>query len=80
MENFEEVVSRIPEQWRRFTPAFGDTFCSQEKLKELQQLFERNGHLTPGYQRKLAQTSEQVQLCIALRGRGEALFQTLSAQ
>ena len=72
-ENFAGVVGKIPEQWRRFTPLFGSTFCDQDKLQELQQLFERYGDSTPGYQRTLAQTEEQIQLCIALRGHGEAL-------
>jgi aminopeptidase N len=77
-DNFVAVVNKIPEQWRRFTPSFGSTFCNREKLKGIQQLFERHGDLAAGYQRSLAQTDEQIQLCMALRERGQAFAGILS--
>jgi aminopeptidase N len=78
-DNFAVVIARIPEQWRRFTPALGSSFCSKKRLKELQQLFASHGDLVPGHKRRLAQTEEQIQLCMALRERGEALTRTLSS-
>jgi len=75
--NFEKVVEKIPEQWRRQTPAFARAFCDEEKLGQVQQLFKQHGKLAPGYQRSLAQTEEQIQLCMALREKGEALVGAL---
>jgi aminopeptidase N len=78
-DNFAEVVAKLPEQWRRHTPRFGRTFCGPEKQQELRQLFEDNGDLVAGYAQILAQTEEQIQLCIGLRERGQAFSQALSA-
>lgn len=76
-QNFDKVVNKIPEQWRRQTPAFARAFCDEEKLGQVQQLFRQHGHLAPGYQRSLAQTQEQIQLCMALKEKGEVLIGTL---
>lgn len=80
VENFVAVVDKIPEQWRRFTPVFGNAFCDADKLEEVRQLFKLHGGLAPGYQRSLAQTEEQIQLCMALRERGQAFADTLTVQ
>ena len=80
VENFVAVVDKLPEQSRRFTPFFSITFCDGDKLEEVQQLFKQHGELVPGYQRGLAQTEEQIQLCMALRERGQAFARTLTAQ
>ena len=77
--NFPAVLEKIPEQWRRQTPAFARAFCDKKALGEVQQLFAEHGELAPGYQRSLAQTEEQIQLCMALRDKGEALIGTLNA-
>ncbi|WP_091387411.1 M1 family metallopeptidase [Microbulbifer marinus] len=76
-QNFPQVVDKIPAQIRRHTPSFARAFCSEEKLGELQKLFKQHGKLTAGYQRSLAQTEEQIQLCMALKDKGEALVQSL---
>jgi aminopeptidase N len=76
--NFAAIVGKVPDQWRRFTPRFGNVFCSADKLAEVRRLFERNGNLVPGHQRSLAQTEEQIQLCMALRERGQLLASALS--
>ncbi|WP_193162480.1 M1 family metallopeptidase [Microbulbifer hainanensis] len=73
-QNFPAVLKKIPDQWRRQTPAFASHFCNKEKLGELQQLFKQYGDQAPGYQRSLSQTEEQINLCIALRDKGEALI------
>jgi aminopeptidase N len=80
VENFAAVINNIPEQWRRFTPRFGASFCDTGQLEELRQLFETHGNLAIGYKRNLAQTEEQIQLCMSLRKRGQALTGTLIAQ
>jgi len=80
VENFVAVVDKLPEQSRRFTPFFSITFCDGDKLEEVQQLFKQHGELVPGYQRSLAQTEEQIQLCMALRERGQAFAGTLTAR
>ncbi|MBB3063303.1 M1 family metallopeptidase [Microbulbifer rhizosphaerae] len=72
-QNFPQVVDKIPEQWRRHTPAFARAFCDADQLGEVQRLFADLGKLAPGYQRSLAQTEEQIQLCMALRERGLGL-------
>jgi alanyl aminopeptidase len=77
-ENFEAVLNKVPEQWRRNTPAFANAFCDKEKLQQLQQLFARNGKKAAGHQRSLAQAEEQIQLCIAQREKGQALLQSLT--
>ncbi|MFC6633373.1 M1 family metallopeptidase [Microbulbifer taiwanensis] len=76
-QNFAQVVKKIPEQWRRQTPAFARAFCDEEKLGQVQQLFRKYGDQAPGYQRSLAQTEEQIQLCMALKEKGEVLLGAL---
>ncbi|WP_305080530.1 M1 family metallopeptidase [Microbulbifer guangxiensis] len=75
--NFSAVVKKIPAQWRRRTPSLASSFCEPEKLTQLQKLFEQHGKLTPGYQRRLDQTGEQIQLCIAQNEQGKALVNAL---
>jgi len=79
-DNFPAFVDRIPEQWRRFTPALGSGFCSVDRLAELQRLFALHGDLAPGHERRLAQAEEQIGLCLALRDRGQALIEAWSAR
>lgn len=80
VENFVAVVNKMPEQWRRYAPTFGDAICDEDGLGELQQLFKNNGDLIAGYQRSLAQTEERIQLCMALRQRGIAWADALAIQ
>ena len=72
--NFPAVLDKIPEQRRRLTPTFARDFCDTEKLAEARQLFSRYGPDVPGHERYLAQTEEQIQLCMALRDKGRALL------
>ncbi|MBT8092477.1 MAG: M1 family metallopeptidase [Gammaproteobacteria bacterium] len=78
MKNFAAVVDKIPDQWRRRTPGFGSTFCGANKRNELRQLFGQHAALAPGFERSLAQTDEQIQLCMALSERGRSLLDTIS--
>lgn len=74
---FPAVLEKIPGQWRRQTPAFARNFCDGDRLEEVQALFRQHGKLAPGYQRSLAQTEEQIQLCMALKEKGEGLVAAL---
>jgi len=66
-QNLPQILTLIPEQWQRRTPNAADSFCSAQQAEALQQLFDRDGAMAPGYERALAQTLESIQLCAALR-------------
>ncbi len=74
VDNFDAVLTKIPEQWRRRTPGLGRGFCDAGKLDELRKLFDRHGSRAAGYERSLAQTGERIRLCIALGERGRSLL------
>jgi len=73
MQNFPVISQKVPAQWRRQTPRFARGACTRERLGELRALFEQYADIVPGYERSYAQTREQIELCIAQRGLGEAL-------
>ncbi|MCW8127371.1 M1 family metallopeptidase [Microbulbifer halophilus] len=75
--NFPAILEKIPGQWRRDTPTFANTFCDGDHLQAVRDLFQQNGKLAPGYRRSLAQTEEQIQLCMALKEKGENLMAAL---
>ena len=77
-ENFPAIVDRIPTQWRRYTPGMARTFCEQDKLTELIEVFDKHSDLTPGFQRSLDQTEEQIRLCIAQREQGSKLASAMA--
>ncbi|MBB5213059.1 M1 family metallopeptidase [Microbulbifer hydrolyticus] len=76
-DNFAAVVNKIPEQWRRNTPRFAANFCDQQSLKQVQMLFTQQQKLVPGYERALDQTEEGINLCMALKDRGQELIGSL---
>ncbi|MCK7598925.1 ERAP1-like C-terminal domain-containing protein [Microbulbifer sp. CAU 1566] len=76
-DNFSAVVNKIPEQWRRNTPRFAASFCDQHSLQQVQALFTQQKKLVPGYQRALDQTEEGINLCMALKEKGQALTASL---
>ena len=71
-ENYAEFVAQIPAQWPRRTPGLARGFCNAESIDALQDLFARVGDLAPGYERALAQTSESIALCAALKTEQKA--------
>ena len=77
MANFEQIVAKIPAQWRRSTPVFAGSFCDEEAVSQLETLFSAHGDITPGYERELSQTRERLQLCMALRDQGTRLAEAL---
>lgn len=64
-ENMDRILPRIPEEsWGRMT-FVGSAFCNTEKRAEVEAFFaERIGSLTGG-PRRLAQTLETIDLCVA---------------
>lgn len=68
VENFDTLVERIPQTFRsNVVPGFGGSFCSEERAVEWQAFVEANGDRVPGYERDLAQVTEGIRLCAALR-------------
>lgn len=65
--NMDKILEKIPAQWRRRSPRFASGSCSQERLNELDLLFDKYGDQAPGYELALAQTKESVVLCVALK-------------
>ena len=76
-DNFSSIVEVVPQQWRRLLPSLATSFCSENRLGELEALFERDGDLAPGHERKLSQTIEEIRLCAALADRGASLGASL---
>lgn len=65
--NMANILEKIPAQWRRRSPRFAGGSCSQDRLNDLDALFEKYAEQAPGYELALAQTKESVLLCDALK-------------
>lgn len=63
--NFPTFLKTIPTQWQRNTPRLGRDFCSAEELDMLETLFSEYGDQAEGYERALAETREEITLCMA---------------
>jgi alanyl aminopeptidase len=67
-ENDSAVIASIPETFRsNIVPAFGSAFCSADRADEWQDFIVSHADSLPGYERPLAQATETVRLCAALR-------------
>jgi len=67
-ENDTAVITSIPETFRsNIVPAFGSAFCSADRADEWQDFIVSHADSLPGYERPLAQATETVRLCAALR-------------
>lgn len=67
-ENAAAVFELIPETFRsRIVPALGSAFCSADRADEWQEFVVSRADSLPGYERTLAQATESVRLCAALR-------------
>ena len=71
-ENYAEFVSKIPAQWPRRTPGLAGSFCDASGIEELKALFAEVGDLAPGHERALAQTQENIALCVGLKDAQQA--------
>ena len=68
VDNFDEIAVQIPDRFRaRALPAIGSAFCSAERADEWRAHIEARAEQLPGYERTLAQATESVRLCAALR-------------
>jgi len=68
LENNEAVFGLIPEQFRaRVIAGLGAYFCSNEQADEWEAYVLEHAAELPGYDRPLAQATETVRLCAALR-------------
>jgi alanyl aminopeptidase len=66
--NFDEFVDmRVLDVRKSGVPRYGVNFCSKEKANEVENFFTNKAAMIPGYERSLAQTLEQINLCAALR-------------
>ena len=66
--NFDDYVQkRVPDVRRASMPAFASGFCSKELRDDAESFFKSKANLIPGYERRLAQTLETIELCTALK-------------
>lgn len=69
---YDEIVARLPEDWR---PALAGTFgryCSDDKAAALDAFFAPKVKTTSGLERELAQTLEGIRLCAAKKKAHQA--------
>ena len=67
-QNDEAIIGMFPETFRSaIVPALGGAFCSNERAGEWQAFVSSHAGLIPGYERRLAQAVESIQLCAALK-------------
>lgn len=81
LENYDTIVEMIPQTFRsNVVPEFGGAFCSMARADEWQAFIESHAEDLPGYERDLAQVTESVRLCAALReASGDALVEAFAA-
>ena len=61
-------MDMIPETFRsNIVPALGSYFCSAEKADEWEIFITSHADSLPGYERDLAQATESIRLCAALK-------------
>ncbi len=79
VENDDTIIDMIPEGFRSgMVPALGSYFCSNEKADEWAVFVNAHADQIPGYERELAQATESIRLCAALReARGADLLTAL---
>ena len=78
--NSAVIIDEVPESFRSsIVPVLGSYFCSSEQAAEWESFVKANAAKIPGYERRLAQTMERIELCAALReARAEDLLTALT--
>lgn len=72
LENYDAIIEKIPQSFRgNIVPGFGGAFCSRQRADEWEAFIESHADELPGYERDLAQATESVRLCAALREASE---------
>ena len=69
--NYEAILGRLPREVTGAMPTAGAKFCDPEHRQEVEEFFRGKVDKLPGGQRTLAQVLENMDLCIALRGKQE---------
>jgi alanyl aminopeptidase len=68
LENYEAVAELAPAEFRGgFIASLGSSFCNADRADEWVSFVEARAEELPGYERSLAQATETVRLCAALR-------------
>ena len=67
-ENDEAIIELIPQSFRSsVVPGFGGAFCTAQRANDWEAFVHSHADKIPGYERDLAQATESVRLCAALR-------------
>lgn len=79
--NDEALFELVPEGRRStIVPSLGSYFCSEAKAQEWENFIVSRADALPGYERDLAQATESIRLCAALKeARGADLLAALQA-
>jgi alanyl aminopeptidase len=71
-KNDAAIIEMIPQSFRSsVVPSMGNWFCSADRADEWQAFVESHADELPGYERDLAQATESVRLCAALRNASQ---------
>lgn len=79
--DFPAIIARTPAIRLPQTASAVASFCEPARLRTAIFFMQENGELMPGHERKLAQATEQAELCIAFRAaKVQELAQALKAR
>ncbi|MDC0712447.1 M1 family metallopeptidase [Stigmatella sp. ncwal1] len=66
-ENYDALAARMPEEFASYMVMLGGGFCDAEHRKDVESFFTERAARTSSGSRRLAQTLEHIDLCIALK-------------
>ena len=67
-ENDRAIIAMVPEAFRSYAvPQLGAAFCSTARAADWRAFIESHAERLPGYERDLAQATEKILLCAALK-------------
>ncbi|ADO68428.1 M1 family metallopeptidase [Stigmatella aurantiaca] len=66
-ENYDALAARMPEEFASYMVMLGGGFCDVEHRKDVESFFSERVARTASGSRRLAQTLERIDLCIALK-------------
>jgi len=79
--DFDVIIARAPEIRKPQTARIVSEFCEPDAINEAIAFIESKADLIPGYERRLAQSSESARLCAAFRAeKGDELAAALLAR
>ncbi len=65
--NFDTIAARVPSLFRSGLASYGRVFCSTQRKGEFTAFIKSKADAIPGYERSLAQATESIDLCVALK-------------